>query len=308
MPDPTEREITRHINSASDSALKSLKEAQHRAPFINKIPNWPLKEKDENLLGLEIYQIAEQELRGFLTHFIVEKLDYTTVDLNRVMDWYDNSLAPFGAGKKRKEFPDAFVLAMIYKYIDKTNEDIAIISCDRDFEKASSSHENILYFESLAAYTEALLAEDSRIKAVHQLLENAENANKIIEYICITFPEVGFIIEDHWDGDVEDVTVEDVDFPDWNVIALGHKECTVAFVAEVNFTANISYDDMTTAVYDSSENFVMPIHKIEGSVSNASVINGIFRIKLNDSWDQFEKISFLEIYQDTITIYAEDYY
>ena len=87
-----------------------------------------------------------------------------------------------------------------------------------------------------------------------------------------------------------------------SIVGLGHEECIVAFEAHVEFSAYVSYDDLATAVYDSSEDFIMPLRKIEGIVTDSTYINGIFKFKSNNSWEDVEAITILEIDQDTITI------
>jgi hypothetical protein len=52
-------------------------------------------------------------------------LNYEGMSVERVMDWYDRSAPPFREGKKRKEFPDAFVFAMLEKYLDDHKEEPA---------------------------------------------------------------------------------------------------------------------------------------------------------------------------------------
>lgn len=51
------------------------------------------------------------------------------------MNWYNWQRAPFGEGKKRKEFPDAIVMLAISIYAKKNNVSVAMVSKDKDFEK-----------------------------------------------------------------------------------------------------------------------------------------------------------------------------
>ena len=118
LPDPTQREINRHIQERADAVLKALEEAKRRAPFLAKWKDWPVK-KNIFMLNLELKGLAEKEWSEFKSNFKVASLGYDGVILKEIMDWYDRGRAPFGSGKKRKEFPDAFALAALISYAKK---------------------------------------------------------------------------------------------------------------------------------------------------------------------------------------------
>ena len=137
------------------------------------------------------------------------------------------------------------------------------------------------------------------------MLDNEDNREKISNVVAEKFEELDFIIEANWDGDAENICVEDIEFDDLHILSVGHKECTVAFEAYVDFSAYVSYDDLATAVYDSSEDFVMSLRKIKGTVTDGAFISGIFKFKSHESWKNIEEITILEISQDVITINSE---
>ncbi|MBT2304204.1 DUF4935 domain-containing protein [Variovorax paradoxus] len=133
LPDPTEREIRRHIHTRAREALEALDTARRRAPFLQKWSSFP-KAARPSADNWEVTVVATDEWNAFLREFDVVKLGYEAIALKTVMDWYDRIAAPFGQGKKRKEFPDAFAVAILQAYAEKHGCFIAVVSEDPDFK------------------------------------------------------------------------------------------------------------------------------------------------------------------------------
>src|SRR5262245_21574524 len=72
MPEPTAREIERHIRERSSEALEALAEARRKAPFLAKWPGLPQPTaKSEAVERLQVYGIARREWQAFLKQFSV---------------------------------------------------------------------------------------------------------------------------------------------------------------------------------------------------------------------------------------------
>jgi hypothetical protein len=104
LPDPTEREVTRHMTERSEEVAGLFEKAHRAAPFLRKWKGFPPR---ENRRG-EMRQVATREWFAFLNQFEVVKLNYDGMNVAKIMNWYDAGEPPFDKGKKRKEFPDAF--------------------------------------------------------------------------------------------------------------------------------------------------------------------------------------------------------
>jgi hypothetical protein len=138
LPDPTEREIRRHIAERSDEALQALKKARTQAPFLAKWKGFPAEPSPDSTKW-EGEFVAEMEWKAFLTKFTVTRLGYDGLDMRQVMRWYDQQEAPFSSAK-RKEFPDAISIALLDVYAQKQSSYVAVISADRDFERACARY------------------------------------------------------------------------------------------------------------------------------------------------------------------------
>lgn len=304
LPDPTEREIRRHINMQVDSAIKSLERSQNLAPFLRKVKDWPLNKKNGSYkLHHSIHTAAELELKEFFALFDVKKLGYKKTNITEIMNWYDMKTPPFGEGRKSKEFPDAFAIALVRDYSKDRNVAVAVISKDNDIEKACALYPNIFCYKLLSSFTEVLQSSNKMFKQIQQLLK--KDTSKLVEAINEHFPYLAFYIEANYEGDSEDVEVEDVEFIDLNVVGIGEREVSIGFRANVSFSAYVSYDDLATASYDSEDDKLIPWQQIEGTVHDIADVSGIMKCKLTKDKSDFESISMLEFDQDSIEITNE---
>jgi hypothetical protein len=299
LPDPTRREIHRHIEERSEEVIKALEEAKRRAPFLSKWEEWPFNRRDLSLV-FKLRQIANKEWNEFLTHFKLEDLGYDGVNLLDVMNWYDQKRAPFGGGKKRKEFPDAFALAALLSYAKKNDISIAVVCKDKDFEGACCFYSELLYFRSLPGLTEALLSADKRVAEVKKVIES--NPILIVKKIKEEFGDRWFCHEDDYGADVEDIEVDDVTINDIRVIHIGENEVTIAFEANVDYSAYVRMDDHDTASVDSSEDFYMVLQEYRGTVQDCTEVSGIAKCFMSADWKMVQKVVTFQIQEDHITV------
>jgi hypothetical protein len=299
IPDPTRREIERHIEERSKEVIKVLENAKRNAPFLAKWKGWPVKRGDSTLY-FQLRQMANEEWDGFLKHFKVENLGYGNVRIEEVMNWYDQQRAPFGEGKKRKEFPDALALAVLLTYARKNRVSVAVVSKDKDFERACGFYSELLYFPSLPALTESLLSEDKRVSEVKDLIES--NLELIIEKITEDFPLLGFHHDEDYEADIEDVEVDDVTITDLRVVHIGGNEATLAFEARVNYSAYVRMDDHSSASIDSSEDWYMVWDEYRGTVHDWTDISGIAKCSVSADWKTVKEVIMFEIQDDDISV------
>jgi hypothetical protein len=240
LPDPTRREVMRQIRERSVEALRALEGARRRAPFLAKWRHYP-KSPEPGLGDWEVKRIAESEWAAFLNQFEVITLGYEGINLNAIMDWYDGPRAPFGGGKKRKEFPDAFAVAALASYAARAAACIAVVSADNDFKEACAHYPSLLHFPSLPSLTEVLLADSNTIDAIRKLIELL--GTKLEEAVVEAAAELPFYHTDERFDDIEDVDSIGFEADDVRVVGLGVNECTVTFSGELSFRARLRWKE-----------------------------------------------------------------
>jgi len=224
LPDPTEREIARHIARRAKDAVTSLEQARKHAPFLTKL-------KDSRTpQASEIIHAGMNQWREFLGSVEHQKLGYEAVNLQRVMTWYDRATPPFGEGKKRKEFPDAFCMEILDVYARQNSIVVAIVSHDGDFKAACELYSHFLHFKSLPELTELLLLD----------------ANKLDELGSAIRAEVSLLEDAIWDAakefefrhyrkdyEIRSSKIHNMEITDVHIVAFSASECTLTFEMEI---------------------------------------------------------------------------
>jgi hypothetical protein len=227
LPDPTKREIWRHMAVRSEQALKLLDEAHRTAPFLQELKGFPPRESPRR----EVERVRGAAWGAFLRQFEVVRLDYDGIRLTDVMNWYDSQIPPFGKGKKEKEFPDAFAIAILIAYAEKNGCYIAVVSQDADLMKACARFPSLMHFESLPVLTELLLsAEDGRLAVFKGVLEGAKE--KLADAAYKEARDLSFYHHSRY-SHIDDSEVTDLSIADVRIVALGQHQCTIAFDAVI---------------------------------------------------------------------------
>ena len=289
LPHPMELEVQRHIKERVQEAINALKKAKHCAPFLTKWKHWPVKKESFFSLSRELDGIAWQEWERFLQLFNVVRLSCEHVQLKEVMQWYDSGRAPFGKGKKRKEFPDAFAIAAVSEYAVQNNLAVAVISHDSDMGSACDHFPSLLHFPSLPAYTEAILSKDKRLEEARLLL--TKNEDTIVEHFCEAFYELGFYLEIPGEYELEEVNITGLDLPELRIVALGKAECTVAFEADISFKARFSFYD--TETYETSGSY---------TAEDSTPITGTAKVRFTDTWDKIDEIFSVKLDKEDVGV------
>ena len=252
LPDPTEREVKRHMAERSDEALAFIDKARRKAPFLAQWRGFPPRDSNVTSLRIpatpqsppilrrEVSEVAAIEWQNFLNQFDVVRLNYEGVSLPKVMNWYDAVEPPFDKGEKRKEFPDAFAIAILSAYAEQHRCYVAVVSQDTDLKKACDRFLSLMYFHSLPFLTELLLsAEDSRIGTLRAILDSS--IDKIAE---AAYEEAASDLSFYGNNDYSEIReseVRDLKISDMRIVALGGHECTIAFDAVIRVAHEVEW-------------------------------------------------------------------
>jgi|CXWL01.1.fsa_nt_gi predicted nucleic acid-binding protein len=284
LPDPTKREVLRQIAERSTEALKALEVARRRAPFLSKWRHFPVEQKPWPG-DWEVRRVANAEWQAFLQQFEVVALSYDGINVATVMDWYDAIRAPFGEGKKRKEFPDAFAIATLAEYASKTGSCIAVLSADEDFRRACAYYPGLLYFPSLPSLTELLLADEERIEPLKALVE--ASGDKLKDAVSEAIAGLSFYHAYEEYNEIEDVEDVETEIVELKVISLGATECTVAFEADFSYSVRLSIrysgnddgDEVAGWVYDTASTSGTAKLQLEADLS---AVKSVVMVDLED--------------------------
>jgi hypothetical protein len=249
--------------------MEALDDARRKAPFLAKWKGLPPSAGPHE--ESRVYFIAAQEWVAFLQQFTVVRLDYDLLDIKAVMGWYDRVEPPFRDGKKQKEFPDAFAIAMLSAYARKVQAYIAVVSTDQDFKAACGRWNSLLYFRSLPRLTEVLLSDDDRIGRLREIIER--DADFMTEAIMEDLPTFHYY-HNNDSFRVGDVSYDEVDLAEVSIVAIGDTECTVAFEASVRMRADLLWQEAGYEGYPEDE---------RTTIREAAPISGVAKLTLGDA-------------------------
>ena len=158
IPRMMERELLRHFRKRAKESVEALSKAHKKHPIeaLSLLELPPKKELEE-----KCFESLQENWEKFKEHFNVERLPLVG-SIDNVVDWYFQVEAPFSE-KKKKEFPDAFILSVLDEYHrEHHGAHIAVISKDKDFSNACMTRRYLHNFQEISEYIKAFEPELSR--------------------------------------------------------------------------------------------------------------------------------------------------
>lgn len=150
-----ERELISHFQNRASEVARGLYKA-HQVHPVNLLSLQDLPSREE--LESRCLDELMRQWREFKQHFLVEELPFGG-KVEEVFNWYFDGDPPFGQGKKKHEFPDAFVLSALDDYNKEHEANIALVSNDGDFAIACKQRRYIAYYSCIEDYIEVFRPE-----------------------------------------------------------------------------------------------------------------------------------------------------
>lgn len=153
IPKMMEYELDRHFRRKAEETISAVIKAHAAYPIGNlSLGSLP----SENSLKNNALKEMQKQWMAFRDYFVVENLPIVG-NLEDVVGWYFDVKPPFFAGKKAKEFPDAFIISALDEYHRKHFVNIAIISKDDDFVKTCLSRSYFQSFSDIKDYIDKFI-------------------------------------------------------------------------------------------------------------------------------------------------------
>ena len=245
----TNSEILRRFKDEVSSAWSNMKNNHKALVCLDNTRPLFFKETKKQLL-----KQSEDVFRGFTEKSSMYTIGYEYCgDVKSVFEKYFKAEKPFNEGKKKHEFPDAFVLQMLEQYCKRNSlKKIILLSEDKDMKEYKSD-----FLESLdyKEYITTKIAEVTTIEAVRKAIEDEK------EKICSEIKDK--LEEELYDGRNYSSLFNTEDLPEVEIV-----ECSVemdsnfsiisrsgeSFLIELNFTSycevKCTYFNLDYATYD----------------------------------------------------------
>jgi hypothetical protein len=159
-----DNEIYKHIEDSSifrnyQDLVKKLKQCNILLENIGC--------SDEKLFQkIEEFDVREYTFETYKNNFVdAVRLPYVNAEM--IFEKYFNSIPPFSSGKKKSEFPDAFVIEAVKQYLSEhTNEILLVVSKDSDWEKSFENERNVVICDSISSA-------NNMLNSIDCILDNA---------------------------------------------------------------------------------------------------------------------------------------
>lgn len=213
--------------------------------------------KDIQAKLLEIFE-------KYLKESKINIITTNNVPVDPIFEKYFKCQPPFGPGKKKSEFPDAFVLSALELWCKNNKELIYCISQDEDMVSGVEGIDSILPLKSIEQFLDLFNKHEQKELSdfANDLLE--EHINEVENEIKKNFDGLGFLLSGQ-DGEVEDVEVKELSTESFYLTEVKESEATFNILADLTFKAFVSFNDFDTAVFEGGVP-VLFLHRIEGYI------------------------------------------
>jgi len=203
----------------------------------------------------DIQQLGINALKRFLQRtetYVIQYSEITSVE--PVFNKYFQQDPPFGGGKKKNEFPDAFALYMLEEYCNhKKLPRIIVLSNDKDMHEYESTH---IEYKDYKQYVTEKSAEKEILSNIAQLLqrEKDENLATIKEDLEEVLYDEGIYYNVLMSTDINDIEIDaidlDLDTDNFSIINQTDDYYIIEVPIRISFIVDIEYIDYTYATYD----------------------------------------------------------
>jgi hypothetical protein len=305
LTDITLQEIESNKDEFITQAEQSLGRFQKNAKILRNLPDHPMAAIFKPFDRKEISKEIQNTLDKFLKDAKSEVIPALSEDPKIIFDKYFKGAPPFGKGKKKSEFPDAFIMTALEKWCEKNSQTIYVLSSDPDMEAACNASSSLFYLPGLVDFLKlALSAFQSLVQFAQKVFEN--NKDEVINQISRKLEGWWVWLEDQ-EGDGTILSVDDVTLDEESTISISENRATVELYVTASFEANITYDDLDTAAYDSEDKVLIPWRKIERDVQREIElpIEVSFRFS-KDNKDYFNIEEIVINNDESFSIYADE--
>jgi len=144
------REVESHINLSVKEALNAMQTFKRKARILSSLNDGHIKSLFSEMLEEDMYMKANDVFLKFIEGCQTKCIDASCVDTEAILNLYFDRKPPFGDGKKKSEFPDAFSLFSLKSYLNKKDAKIYVVSEDPDMKSFCDGDSQLKSISSLA--------------------------------------------------------------------------------------------------------------------------------------------------------------
>lgn len=251
MPSLIKTEINRKIQDSVSDATQKINQLINNQ-FVTRVSGTiPLLEQ---LNAIDLSKTNRNFFEQYLSECDFQELNISDVDVDLIFRDYFASNPPFGAGKKKCEFPDAFAANAILNWANKNAVEVVhIVTNDSDWKAFCKRNDKLKYHPNLPAFYN----EFSKVENL-PVIEEALRfiSGRVEEKVEFDFGKLGFdlrsnVVEPDVVDDVLNVKAVLLEVDNIDVSDAGGLIADIEF--EIRFTAEITFEDFSEGIWDKED-------------------------------------------------------
>ena len=301
--DITLREVRAQIEEKVAEAIKSLQAKSAKSGVLRNFAGYTeLMENFSNLKTVALATELWERVKEQLQQANVETIPASGIAAGPIFDAYFAQHPPFGSGPKRKEFPDAFVIASLEAWCAENEDELHVITTDGTVRAACDASHNLYPLESLADFVDRALRRDEYVeRAIEYLQAHTEPiADALKEAIEDRYI---YLADEDGDGEATVNEVESICVDD--VVESLDTRMVLRCSATVDLTASVSYDDPDMTFWDSEDKATHVAGHISANLDRTIDVTAEVTIR----WENHADYDVLKVVVndgDSMTIYVNE--
>jgi hypothetical protein len=240
-------EVRAHISERIHEGSQNLKRFRKEGRILKNVSACASIFSDFDVKGA--IEEVEKKFEEFLAAAKVTVLGLEGSDAESVFKDYFEKKQPFGEGKKKHEFPDAFAQQVLTKWCEKHDSILYVVSRDEDWQ---STAEPLMSLVKLQEFINLAVKDQAAELSARALTLLTKYSTKVETAIADAFKDAEFYTEDV-DGDVEVVKVTRLKLNEPLVLEVDEETATISVSIHVDYEADVSYLDDEQGIWDDED-------------------------------------------------------
>lgn len=206
----------------------------------------------------EVIRVANESLKAFFDSPFIFVIGYSYCDnVEDIFNKYFNKEKPFGEGKKKDEFPDAFTLQALENYCKKSGlKEIVILSNDKDVTKYSSKYFRV---EIPREYVTAKLKEKEELDNLKKELQLNKNTftNDIKDELLTELDENNLYYESIGYSEISNINIVinrfNLNEDKFDISSITDDYIYLSIYPSVSYKITVNYQDLDYGYYDKED-------------------------------------------------------
>jgi len=293
-------EIESHIDEKVRAACSHLKKCIDEHTILQCVKT-PLLANSSKQLSEAIRGELHQNFQEFCKAANVLVVSSEGVNMENILKSYFQHEQPFGEARNKEGFPDAIAGATLEQWAEREKQQVEVVTANlKHWQPICERSKWLRHTGDLADVLESL---QDKMTVIRLRESVSKQLSLFIPHISSAFSDVTFYpvrYEEYVEGEVEDVTVDEVEVVEWHITSVQDNQATLDFRCEISFQAEVSFEDPDSGIWDSEDQVWRCREYKSGTVNGEDYFSCDVRITFDKNNTEVTKICGVEFDSPTV--------